>query len=122
MTFENDTRRERDVKLQLGSFASESGQDLGWKATLSESEFKLPTCGRKTVLLSVPAECGSSGVTGTPGSTDSQAPVSASVDSCKVAYATLRAEGRLIRPLVIAVAVLPNDCGAHHADCGCGCC
>ena len=27
------------------------------------------------------------------------------------------ADGCIIRPLVIAVAVLPNDCGAHHAGC-----
>ena len=29
ITFDNDTRRERDVTLQLGNFATESGQDVG---------------------------------------------------------------------------------------------
>jgi hypothetical protein len=119
VTFDNDTRRERDVKLQLGAFATDSGQELGWQASLSESEFKLPPCGEKTVLLTVNVDCGKIGsVRGQTSDTQS----SATVDSCKVAYATLRAEGCTIRPLVIAVAVLPNDCGAHHAGCQCGCC
>jgi hypothetical protein len=39
-----------------------------------------------------------------------------------VAYATLRAEGCLVRPVVIAVAVLPDDCDAYRRPCGCGCC
>jgi hypothetical protein len=34
----------------------------------------------------------------------------------------VRAEGCLVRPLVVAVAVLPNDCGAHRSGCSCGCC
>jgi len=77
-----------------------------------------------TVMLTVPVQCGNQNPTG--GNTD-QKPAAATsdtnqVDSCQVAYATLRAEGCRVRPLVIAVAVLPNHCGAHHADCGCGCC
>ena len=112
ITFDNDTRRERDVKLQLSAFASDSGQEVGWQAALSETEFKLPPCGEKTVTLNVTIECGKAG--------ENQTPVA--IDSCKVAYATLRAEGCTVRPLVIAVAVLPNDCGAHHAGCQCGCC
>jgi hypothetical protein len=131
VTFENDTRRERDVKLQLGAFATESGKELGWQATLSESEFKLPPCGEKTVVLTVPVDCGkigTQGATNPVGTTatappaDTQTPAPAAVDRCMVAYATLRAEGCTIRPLVIAVAVLPNDCGAYHAGCQCGCC
>jgi hypothetical protein len=121
ITFDNDSRRERDVKLQLGSFATDGGLDLGWQASLSETEFKLPPCGEKTVLLRVQVDCAKFG--GTPGTTpnpdDRRVP---SVDSCKVAYATLRADGCIIRPLVIAVAILPNDCASHRAGCLCGCC
>ena len=112
VTFDNDTRREREVKLQLGAFATDGGKELGWQAELSETEFKLSPCGEKTVILTVTIDCGKVGDTRTP----------ATVDSCKVGYATLRAEGCIVRPLVIAVAVLPNDCGAHHAGCQCGCC
>jgi hypothetical protein len=117
LLFENDTRRERDVKLELGGFATASGQDLGWQAGFSESAFKLPPCGRHTVLLNVSVDCGKFG-----GGGDAAGNRLPSVDECKVGYATVRAEGCSVRPLVVAVAVLPNDCGAHKAPCGCGCC
>jgi hypothetical protein len=118
ITFDNDTRRERDVTLQLGNFATESGQDAGWQASVSPTTFKLPPCGETTVLLSVTVDCSKLGVPST--TTDQHRPPT--VDDCKVAYATLRAEGCSVRPLVIAVAVLPERCGAHRAGCGCGCC
>jgi hypothetical protein len=115
ITFDNDTRRERDVTLQLGNFATESGLDPGWQASLSLTEFKLPPCGETTVLLNVTVDCSKLGIPSPAG--NERQPTT--VDGCKVVYATLRAEGCSIRPLVIAVAVLPEYCGAHHADCGC---
>lgn len=45
-----------------------------------------------------------------------------SVDRCEVGYATIRAEGCLTRPIVVAIAVLPDDCDASRHGCGCGCC
>jgi len=118
ITFDNDTRRERDVTLQLGNFATESGLDAGWQAALSPTQFKLPPCGETTVVLSMNVDCSKLGGSSAVGNER----MPATVDRCKVVYATLRAEGCTIRPLVIAVAVLPEHCGAHHAGCGCGCC
>lgn len=118
VVFENDTRRERDVTLQLGNFATESGQDAGWKAAVSPATFKLPPCGETTVVLSVNVDCSKLGAQSAAGDKRQ----TATIDSCKVVYATLTAEGCTIRPLVIAVAVLPGFCGAHRAGCGCGCC
>jgi hypothetical protein len=118
ITFNNETRRERDVTLQIGNFATESGQDVGWEASLSTTQFKLAPCGETTVLLSVPVDCSKLGTPSTQG--DERRPTT--VDSCKVVYATLRADGCTVRPLVIAVAVIPDHCGAHQAGCGCGCC
>jgi hypothetical protein len=120
VTFDNDSRRDRDVKLELGPFVSESGKEL-WKGTLSEQAFKLPPCGEKTVTIKVQVNCGNID-TRESGPNDAPRETSGTVDSCTVGYATLRAEGCMIRPLVIALAVLPNDCGAHHAGCQCGCC
>jgi hypothetical protein len=120
ITFENDTRRDREVALTLGVFATSSGQELGWQTSLSDTKFTLPACGRKTVTLTVPVQCGNTDPAGNTGTTGIG--TGGQVDSCKVAYATLRAEGCRVRPLVIAVAVLPNHCESHHADCGCGCC
>lgn len=44
------------------------------------------------------------------------------VDSCTVGYVTVRVGGCLVRPIVVAVAVLPDDCGAYEARCSCGDC
>ena len=119
ITFENETRRDRDVTLTLGAFASRAGKELGWKAALSDTTFTLPACGEKTVVLTVAVQCGTQNPTGDNGGAVADRN---DVESCEVAYATLRAEGCRVRPLVIAVAVLPNHCEAFHADCGCGCC
>jgi len=119
LSFDNDTRRERDVTLQLGNFATESGLDLGWKAAVTPAAFKLAPCGETTVVLSVAVDCGKLGTT-TTGPDGQRIP--GPIDGCKVAYATLRAEGCSVRPLVIAVAVLPDFCGAHRTCCSCGCC
>jgi hypothetical protein len=120
VTFENDSRRDRDVKLELGPFVTESGKEL-WRGTLSDQEFKLAPCGEKTVTIRVEVKCGKV-INSDSGVDESARVASGTVDSCTVGYATLRAEGCLIRPLVIALAVLPNDCGAHHVGCQCGCC
>jgi len=117
LIFDNDTRRERDVKLQLENFVTEGGQDLGWKAAVSPTEFKLAPCGQATVILSVEVDCAK--LVGAARETDKR---HVDVECCKVAYATLRAEGCTICPLVIAVAVLPARCNAHHTNCLCSCC
>jgi hypothetical protein len=118
LVFDNDTRRERDITLHLGNFATESGLDVGWKAVIAPTQFKLAPCGHNTVVLSVEVDC-SKLVVVTPDGSDQR---SMDVESCKVAYATLRAEGCMICPLVIAVAVLPERCDAHHTNCLCSCC
>jgi hypothetical protein len=123
ITFENDTRRDRDVTLTLGAFASRSGKETGWQAALSDTTFTLPACGEKTVILTVAVQCGAQNpTTGNANNPTAVGDRTNDVESCEVAYATLRAEGCRICPLVIAVAVLPNHCEAYHAECGCGCC
>lgn len=116
ITLENDTRRERPVKLELGSFVTAGGRDLGWQAHLSETEFTLPPCGERTVSLVVNL--------GRPdlGTDRAEVRQSGLLDRCEVGYATVRAEGCLTRPIVIAVAVLPDDCDSYRRPCGCDCC
>ena len=140
VTFENDTRRERPVKLELEKFVTAGGRDVNWVAALSETEFTLKPCDEHTVIVSVAVVCGkgddntpdepkASTKPGSPaGSSALRAAATAAanragnVDRCEVGYATLRAEGCLVRPAVIAVAVLPNDCDAYRRPCSCGCC
>ncbi|MBV9673810.1 MAG: hypothetical protein JO076_13440, partial [Verrucomicrobia bacterium] len=118
IVFDNDSRRERDVTLQLGNFATESGLDVGWKTEVSPKEFKLAPCGHTTCVLSVEVDC-SKLTRREPDQLAINVPGQRAVDveSCKVAYATLSAEGCTVCPLVIAVAVLPERCDAHHTSC-----
>jgi hypothetical protein len=143
VTFENDSRRERQVKLELEKFMTSGGKELGWPAQLSETEFTLRPCDEHTVIVAVQIRCDTkdptTGTTDTKpntptpaGATLAATPAAAattpgtraggSVDRCEVAYARLRADGCLIRPAVLAVAVLPDDCDAYRSPCGCGCC
>ena len=132
VTFENDTRRERPVKLELGNFVTAGGHDLGWPGTLSENEFTLRLCDEHTVTLSVRVVCQTAKGTAKKSNQTVATPNAqvaeirgegvGSVDRCEVGYATIRAEGCLTRPVVVAVAVLPDDCDAYRHPCGCGCC
>jgi hypothetical protein len=151
LTFENDTRRDTPVTLTLEKFVTAGGRDLGWTAALSETQFTLHPCDEHTVSLAVRILCKSDNqdtvpntnapATPTEGGTKnpnsgkiagaSSRSVSAfggandqfgSVDKCDVGYATIRAEGCLTRPIVVAIAVLPDDCDASRHGCGCGCC
>jgi hypothetical protein len=59
---------------------------------------------------------------GTVGTVGGRDDILGSVDRCEVGYATIRAEGCLTRPIVVAIAVLPDDCETSRHGCGCGCC
>lgn len=156
LTFENDTRRDKAVTLELSKFLSHGGKDPGWTAALTETQFTLHPCDEHTVSLRVLVRCGTDSTdpnqppsTNVPGTTVNQPAGAATgdkaqptmsnrdvsaldftaidrlggnVDRCQVAYATIRAEGALIRPVVVALAVLPEDCDSFRHPCGCGCC
>jgi len=144
ITFENDSRRDKPVKLDLGKFLTAGGRDLGWAAQLSDTEFTLRPCGEQTVTLLVAIRCEDKNRDNQPapaqpnvnqpvdpnvrGAADKARAIGGlnerfgSVDRCEVGYATIRAEGCLTRPVVVAVAVLPDDCDAYRHPCGCGCC
>jgi len=131
ITFENPTRREKPVTLDFGEFVSAGGRDVDWPAQLSATEFTLRPCGEHTVFLTLQIRCARDAVQ--PGSDSaskkrsktaaaSTAGAIGSVDRCEVGYATIRAEGCLTRPIVVAVAVLPDDCDDYRHPCGCSCC
>ena len=129
ITFENDTRRERQVQLELAKFVTAGGHDLGWPTDLSPATFTLRPCGEQTVVVRVevrcdpfrPAQPSGDATAGRPPDAQGEGRVP-TLDRCEVAYATLRAEGCLVRPILIAIAVLPDDCDAYQRSCSCGCC
>jgi hypothetical protein len=152
VTFANDTRRERPVTLELERFVTAGGRDLQWPAQLSATSFTLRPCDEQTVVVTLAIRCRAEGdepepvrpgqtPAGHPGTVTAAAAAvnvagaaaatpaatavvdrAGRVDRCEVGYATLRADGCLVRPVILAVAVLPDDCDAYHRPCGCGCC
>jgi len=146
---ENDTRKDReDVELEVGEFRSGGGQVLAWKAALSpKGPLTIRGCSTARLELLVGVVCARAPVVVNPGK-DVKAPKeparpaasegggavdqlvrlatdvrdTGGVDSCTVGYVTVEVGGCLVRPIVVAVAVLPDDCGAYAASCSCGAC
>jgi hypothetical protein len=146
LTIENPRRRERQVKLELSDFTTRSGSPADVRAqVLPPTEFTLAPCSEREVVIGVQVRLKSesekqpggvanrkafdmeAGIAGM--AAGAQATVEQpqrvrlpDVEHCEVYYADLRAEGCDLRPVRIAVVVLPRDCDAHPIDCGCGCC
>jgi hypothetical protein len=142
LTIENPRRRERQIRLELGNWTTRSGSPADVKGRLlPPAEFTLGPCEEREVILLVEADI-KAGTNQPPGaaerdvsqsSTGLSAAAEASaandnrrqvpdVEDCEVYYADLRVEGCDMRPMRIALVLLPRDCAAHPIDCGCGCC
>jgi hypothetical protein len=111
ITIENHWRRERDIELELSSWTTAEGVQISGQI-VGPTSFKLEPCGEAKVVLVIEI--------GGKGTGDNQR--TGDVKQCTVAYADLRVKGCDIRPIRIAVAVLPNDCDDYIVDCRCGCC
>lgn len=99
--------------LDLSTFTTKGGKPVPVTGTiLGETSFNLAPCQQREVTLVI--ECGA-----IPVGTDVNSFV---VDDCLVAVADLRVQGCDVRPIRIAVALLPIDCSAFEVHCGCGCC
>lgn len=115
ITIENHWRRERDIELELSSWTAAEGVKVSGQIA-GPTTFKLEPCGEAEIVLGIEIS-----------GTDTAASVAnnrrtGDVKQCTVAYADLRVKGCDIRPIRIAVAVLPRDCDAYVVDCRCGCC
>ena len=115
ITVENSRLREKEIKLELSNWTTRSGKPTGISAQIiTPTEFKLPPCAEHSVAIVVNALPSSN-----DDSSDDRLP---DVDECEVAFADLRVEGCDIRPIRIALAVLPRDCDTYDVECGCTCC
>jgi hypothetical protein len=115
---ENSRSRDRDVRLDLSEFRTKGGKEVPIGGSLvGDTEFTLGPCAEREVILTV-------SIPGTDlrGERDNDRREVPDVDDCVVAVADLRVEGCDLRPVRIAIAVLPRDCGHYTVECGCGCC
>jgi hypothetical protein len=129
---ENSRRLERRIRLELSRWTTRGGKPSHVTAQiLTPKEFELPPCEEHQVVIFVDTVGDPSAI-----STVWTSPAATvvreedklererlpDVDECTVFYADLRVEGCGIRPIRIALALLPRDCYAYEAECDCGCC
>ena len=126
---ENSRRREREIRLELSGWSTRRGKPAEGivSAIFPPTEFTLGPCQRHETILVV----GSTGAAqdtmaalkkATEAQRDDDIPRLPDVDECEVFYADLRVEGCEIRPIRIALALLPRDCDPYQIECGCHCC
>lgn len=129
----NERSRARSITLDLSSFTTSGGSPSPVTGTIATpSEFELGPCEDEEVIVLI-------GIAGKIGAAKetvaireelvaaeaAEAAIDVAlpdVDDCHVAYADLRIQGCDVRPVRMAVAVLPRDCDAHEVHCACGCC
>jgi hypothetical protein len=144
VTIENPRRRERQVRLELGNWTTRAGSPADVKGRIvPPAEFTLEPCSERDVIVVVDVGIKAS-TPDTPGDVTKREPANPvaglgfagvatdaaavatrrvpDVEHCEVFYADLRVEGCDVRPVRLALVVLPRDCASHPIDCGCGCC
>jgi hypothetical protein len=119
----NERTRERDIQLELSDFTMSGGKPVPVHGEIQgKKNFKLAACERKDAALFVVT--GANDLFEAPSALDKPSNKGdlKDVDDCVVAYADLRILGCDIRPVRIAVALLPRDCDPYEVHCACGCC
>ncbi len=112
---ENQRRRERVINLEFSGWSRRGGGKAPIQTQIQpEGEFTLPPCSEREVRLRVDISQGSDNPD-VPGRIPD-------VDECVVLYGDLRVEGCDIRPVRLALALLPYDCDPFVVECGCNCC
>jgi hypothetical protein len=114
---ENTRAREREITVALSDLTTRGGGASPVEAKLhGETAFTLKPCEEReiVVLVAVGGLDDDGRKSDREGKTD--------IDECHVAVGDLRITGCDLRPVRIAVAVLPRDCGPYEIECGCGCC
>lgn len=112
LVIENTWRRERKIKMELTGWTTRGGNPAPVEGRLlpPAPEFTLEPCGRKTITM----------VAGVGKLGENEREID--VDDCLVAYADLCVQGCDIRPVRLAVAILPRDCEGYEIECDCSCC
>lgn len=136
LTIENGRRRERKVTLELSEWKTSGGREvpgLVVSAAVTPDQFDLGACEEGQAILVVrsalvekdlePREAAAEAkILNVSKEALREQPRFPDLDECTVLYADLRVEGCDIRPLRVALALLPRDCGAFEIECRCGCC
>ena len=132
LLIENSRRRERQITLALSEFTTPDQSAFAIAGQiLAPTTFVLEACQEREAILVVQTTPNQPGFTFEGGS--DVPPTGAAdqppdrrqipdVEECRVFYADLRVEGCDIRPIRIALVILPRDCDPFEIDCHCSCC
>ena len=122
ITIDNCRRRERTITLELSKWSRSGGRasEVSVQSALSPQEFTLKACEEQVVTLVVETKFEQGG--DEAGADAAASRLGFDVDDCLVLYADLRVEGCDIRPVRIALTLLPRDCDAYQISCCCSCC
>ena len=125
----NERTRERTITLDLSDFRTGGGRPAPITAAIvTPKEFTLGACEHQDAILVLGVGIDADGNVGNVEKTGVEAPSliaiaqPGDVDDCVVAYADLRIQGCDVRPVRVAVAIVPRDCDVHEVHCVCGCC
>jgi hypothetical protein len=143
----NDTRKVREnVEVSVSEIRSGGGKALPWATLVNpRGPLTLEPCSRTKLELLVHIGCepsqvpdkaenpsrarGAAKAASEPATSTEPLDLAVArregcpdVDCCEVGYTTIRLDGCVIRPIVVAIAVLPLQCDAYRAGCSCSCC
>lgn len=125
LVIENNSRREREVEIELSDWAPRGGHATAKvnAVLLNPLKFTIPACAEETLTL-VLTSSGADNANSleTHDGVEPGANRFDDVDTCQVFTADLRVKGCDLRPIRIAVSLLPRDCEPYVIDCQCGCC
>jgi hypothetical protein len=120
-SIENERCREKDIRVVLGEFTTRAGKPAPIIGMLEPpTEFKLGRCASQIIVMMI--DTGSLAASGGEAKNALNAERMTDVENCTVYYSDLRVDGCEMRPLRLAVAILPRDCGAYKIQCRCCCC
>jgi hypothetical protein len=127
LVIENSSRREREVELELSDWAPRGGasQARVTAMLLHPLKFTLAACAEETLTLVITSSTADNANNLDMDNRDAAEPGAnrlVDVDTCQVFTADLRVKGCDLRPIRIAVSLLPRDCEPYVIDCQCGCC
>lgn len=148
ITVENPRHSERTITAHMSPWTTSDGRKVELPTQVIPPQLTLKPCEEKTIAVAVRLglsqkglkEAGSAeeldtqglhledAVSQTQGATEKPevntqlSRVLTDISACQVLYADLSLEGCSIRPIRLAVVLLPRRCNAYPARCGCGCC
>jgi hypothetical protein len=117
IVIENTWRRERNVELKLSGWTPSDAKVKITGGILPPTKLSLAPCQEKTATLLIEVVADQQG---SPPQAGEEAPPD--VSNCVVLYADLRIIGCDVRPIRIAIAILPRECDTFRVDCRCVCC